>query len=119
MNANQNEDSLMTYFKRKIEEYSKNRPEIVERLSEIDASVQFRPSDDKPFFVKVTRGVIEIHDGEVSDPVVTVAAKKSDLIKLINREADPFAYYLSGKIRVTGRVLEAAELLKILLREIK
>ncbi len=108
----------MMYFKRKIEEYSK-RPEIMEILSEINASVQVKPLDDEPFFVKVSGGVVEINEGEMADPLVTVVAKSSDLIKLINREADPFSYYLTGRVRVMGRVLEAAELLRVLLRGAK
>jgi putative sterol carrier protein len=117
-NTDQSKEPLITIFKRKIEEYSK-RPEIVEKLSGINASVQVRPLDDGPFFIKVSGGEIEIGEGEMPDPLVTVVAKRSDLIKLINQEADPFSYYFSGKIRVMGRVLEAAELLRVLLRRIK
>lgn len=118
MDSDEQSESLMLYLKKKIEDYSK-RPEIMEKLSEVEASVQVRPLDDKPFFLKVSRGNIEINEGEVEDPLVTVMARKNDLKKLIDREADPFSYYFSGKIRVTGKVLEAAELLRILLKEIK
>ncbi|MEM3906820.1 MAG: SCP2 sterol-binding domain-containing protein, partial [Nitrososphaerota archaeon] len=111
-------EPLMLYLKKKIEEYSK-RPEIMEKLSGIEASVQVRPVDDKPFFLRVSGGFIEINEGELIDPLVTVIARKNDLKKLIDREADPFVYYFAGKIRVTGRVFEAAELLRILLKEIK
>lgn len=114
----QQSEPFMLYLKKKIDEYSK-RPEIMEKLSGIEASVQVRPIDDKPFYLTVSRGIIKINEGELADPLVTIIARKNDLKKLIDREADPFAYYFAGKIRVIGRVFEAAEILKILLKEIK
>lgn len=104
--------------KKMIEKYIKN-PNIREKLAGVEASVQFRIDDDKPFYVKIDKGVINVAEGELLDPTVIVIAKKADLKKLIDREADPFAYYFSGRVKVAGKVLEAAELLRILLRELK
>lgn len=80
-----------------------------------EATIQYQIS--QPVYHVVSRGELEVHDGEAPDPDLTVKISDDDLVKLFRGELNPMTAFMTGKIRVSGDMTLAQQLVAFVDRE--
>lgn len=74
----------------------------------------FKPSDSGSFFVEVGEGGIGVHEGDNSNPNVTISGTDTVLADVISGRTDAVAAFLGGKIKVSGDVMLAQKIVSLL-----
>lgn len=86
-----------------------------EAAKDIKATVQF--GTEEPVYHTVDGGKMEVHDGQVDNPDVTIKISGDDLVKLVKGELSPMAAFVGGKLKVQGNMELAQQLVSLVDRE--
>lgn len=81
----------------------------------VDTIIQLNVSGIKggKWNVTIKNGKLSVATGAHLAPEITLAADGADLLALANGELDPAKAFLMGKIKVTGDMTEAMNLLQL------
>ncbi|MCS7143030.1 MAG: SCP2 sterol-binding domain-containing protein [Aigarchaeota archaeon] len=99
---------------RELVERVKSNPSALKTLTETEKKFLFKPTDGEPFFLRIKGPNIEVVRGVIESPTVTIIAKSGDMLDVFAGKADPVTLFLSGRLKVQGKVLEAQELARLL-----
>lgn len=66
------------------------------------------------WLMQVTPGKLQVSNGTVANPQLSMKMASSDFLALANREGNPMALFMQGKIQVTGDMALAMQLQQIL-----
>lgn len=79
-----------------------------EAAGDMQMTVQYAISE--PMYSVIDNGECVVHEGEASDPDVTIAMKDSDLMDLMTGKLSGTAAFINGKLKVAGDIMQAQKL---------
>ena len=80
---------------------------------------QFNPHDEEPFFLEIKDGDISVIKGTHDEPTATLISGNQDMVDMLNGKLDAFNAYFSGKLKITGNLMETQSLNSILKDSLK
>ncbi len=75
---------------------------------------QFNLRDGPSFYIEIAGGEIRIVEGKHERPTATLETDLETLEKMLRGELDSMKAFFTGKLRITGNVIETMKLRKIL-----
>jgi putative sterol carrier protein len=94
--------------------YEKAKPKMGNEMAGWTKVFQFDIPDGEPFYIEFSAGEMKIEGGKHSSPTATLIMEKSVLDKILKGELDAMAAFMRGMMKITGNVLETANLRRML-----
>lgn len=94
--------------------YEKAKAKMGAEISSWNKVFQFEIPDGEPFYIEFSGGDIKIEGGKHPAPLATLSMEKSVLNKILNGELDAMAAFMRGMMKITGNVLETANLRRVI-----
>ncbi|GAB6989969.1 SCP2 sterol-binding domain-containing protein [Paenibacillus pini] len=85
-----------------------------EPISTLNAVYQFNVKDDCAYQVSFQEGVVEVAEGVVVPPDCTLILNENNLRKLLNDELNATMAFMTGSLKVEGKMGLALKLQEIL-----
>jgi len=104
-------DEVRKVFK---EIYEKAKLKMGNELATWNKIFQFEISDGDPFYIEFSRGTLKIEKGIHPSPLATLTMSREVLMKILNRDLDPIAAFIRGMTKISGNILETANIRRIL-----
>ena len=86
-----------------------------EKLRGMDTTILFDLSgeENEQWTVTIQDGEIDVAEGNVGSPAITVQITRADLKALIEGDLNPMAAFMKGRLKVTGDISMAMQLQKL------
>jgi len=75
---------------------------------DMQMTVQYAISD--PMYSVIDNGECSVHEGEASEPDVTITMEDSDLVDLMTGQLNGTTAFITGKLKVAGDIMQAQKL---------
>lgn len=97
----------------------KAKEKMSSEIKSWNKAFQIETEEGDKFYIKIADGEIIIEQGELSRPTATLRMSREVLGKILKGEMDAMAAFIRGKMKITGNVIETANLRKLLEAGIK
>jgi putative sterol carrier protein len=87
-----------------------SNPEILKNISGSEKQYQINPADSSHYYVSVSKGALQVIDGDSTSPAATISATDTLLSDLFLGKVDPVQSFMSGKLKVSGDIFGAQKL---------
>jgi putative sterol carrier protein len=87
-----------------------NDEAVKKEIAGMNKSFQFKPTDGKPYCIRVAEGRASLVQGEVPEANVTISASEETLTGLFTGSIDPVMSYMTGKIKISGDMMSAMKI---------
>ncbi len=86
-----------------------------EKLKGMDATILFDVSGEEggQWTVTIDDGQVDVQEGSIGSPAITVGASAKDLKALIEGDLNPMAAFMQGRLKVKGDMSMAMQLQKL------
>ncbi len=97
----------------------KAKAKMADEIKAWNKSFQIETEEGDKFFIKIADGEITLDKGEIERPTATLKMSREVLEKILKGEMDAMAAFIRGKMKITGNVIETANLRKLIEAGIK
>lgn len=97
-----------------LQVYEKAKAKMGDEMAGWNKVFQFEIPDGEPFYIEFAGGAMRVEAGRHSSPLATLTMEKSVLDKILKGELDAMAAFMRGMMKVTGNVLETANLRRMI-----
>lgn len=104
-------NDVRNFFK---EIYDKAKLKMGNELATWNKIFQFEIFDGDPFYIEFSKGSLKIEKGIHQSPIATLSMSKDILMKILNKELDPITAFIRGMIKISGNILEVANIRRML-----
>lgn len=94
-----------------------NAKALIERMPEAfdseaagDTQCTIQYAISTPMYTEIADGKCSVHEGEASDPDVTIKMDDDDLVALLTGELNGMTAFMTGKLQVDGDIMLAQKL---------
>lgn len=85
-------------------------PEAFDADAAGDTECTIQYAISTPMYAEITGGKCTVHEGEASDPDVTLKMEDDDLVDLLTGELNGMTAFMTGKLQVDGDIMLAQKL---------
>ncbi len=105
--------NLETARQKFMEVYNKALEKIGDEVKGWNKVFQFEVEGLPEFYIEFSNGEVSIVEGRHERPLATLKMSQEVFEKILNLEMDPMRAFMMGKMKITGNVIETANLRKI------
>lgn len=85
-------------------------PEAFDPDAAGDAACTIQYAISTPMYAEIADGKCSVHEGEASDPDVTIRMEDDDLVALLTGELNGMTAFMTGKLQLEGDLMLAQKL---------
>lgn len=85
-------------------------PEAFDADAAGDTSCTIQYAISTPMYAEIADGQCSVHEGEASDPDVTIKMDDDDLVAMLTGELNGMTAFMTGKLQVDGDIMLAQKL---------
>lgn len=86
-----------------------------DKITGLDISIQFNITGDNPgdWFVIIKDSKVDVKQGSIENPTISLKMKDSDFVKLVNGELSGQRAFMTGKLKFKGNMSAGIKLQKL------
>ncbi|PCN50851.1 sterol carrier protein [Candidatus Geothermarchaeota archaeon ex4572_27] len=93
--------------------YEKAKAKLGPELKSWNKVFQFEIEGGEPFYVHISGESVRVEAGRHPSPLATLTMNRDILSKILRGELDPITAFLRGLAKISGNILEAANIRRL------